>query len=147
MKTQAVAKYLKISPRKLRLSADLVRGRRIVEAENILAATPKKGAVMVSDALKSAVANAENNHNLRKNSLAIAEIRVDEGPKLKRFRPRSRGSASPILHRMAHLTVIVSDDAPVEKKTKKFVKKAEAKPVADKPVAKTEKSVEKKEAK
>ncbi len=147
MKTQAVAKYLKISPRKLRLSADLVRGRRIAEAENILAATPKKGAVMVSEALKSAVANAENNHNLRKNSLAIAEIRVDEGPKLKRFRPRSRGSASPILHRMAHLTVIVSDDAPVEKKSaKKFTKKSVAKTAADKSAPKTEKSVEKKEA-
>lgn len=142
MKTQAVAKYLKISPRKLRLSADLVRGRRIVEAENILSAAPQKGAVMVAEALKSAVANAENNHNLRKNALAIAEIRVDEGPKLKRFRPRARGSASPILHRMAHLTIIVSDDAPVEKKSaRKSVKKA----APAKAATKTEKS-EKKEA-
>lgn len=147
MKTQAVAKYLKISPRKLRLSADLVRGRRIVEAENILAATPKKGAVMVSEALKSAVANAENNHNLRKNALSIDEIRVDEGPKLKRFRPRSRGSASPILHRMAHLTIIVSD-TPVEKKTAKKAQPKAVKPAktAEKKSAAKTTTSEKKEA-
>jgi large subunit ribosomal protein L22 len=119
MKTQANIKYLKISARKLRLAADLVRGMRVVQAEQILAATPKKAAVMVSDALKSAVANAENNHNARKSSLRIHEVKVDEGPTLKRFRPRSRGMAAPILHRMSHLTIIVSDEAVTEKKTVK----------------------------
>lgn len=116
MKTQANIKYLKISARKLRLAAGLVRGLRVVQAEQVLAATPKKAAVMVSDALKSAVANAENNHNARKSSLIITEVKVDEGPTLKRFRPRSRGMAAPILHRMSHMTIIVSDEAASDKK-------------------------------
>ncbi len=127
MKTHASIKYLKISSRKLRLSADLVRGLPVAQAEQVLAATPKKGAVMVAEALKSAVANAENNQNARKSSLRIAEIKVDEGPMLKRFRPRSRGMAAPILHRMSHLTVVVTDEAAPEKK-KRSVKKVEKTP-------------------
>lgn len=122
MKTQANIKYLKISARKLRLSADAVRGTRVAVAEQRLAVMPQKGARMVADALKSAVANAENNHNARKSTLSIAEIKVNEGPKLKRWRPRSRGMAAPIQHRMAHLTIVVSDEAiaaePVKKATK-----------------------------
>lgn len=119
MQTHANIKYLKISARKLRLSADLVRGSRVVEAEQILAATPKKAALMVRDALKSAVANAENNHNARKSALRIASIKVDEGAKLKRARPRSRGMTHPILHRTAHLSIVVSDEAAAVKKAKK----------------------------
>ncbi|MBP9827188.1 50S ribosomal protein L22 [Candidatus Saccharibacteria bacterium] len=108
MNVKAKIKYLKISARKLRLDADLIRGKRVLDAENVLAATPRKGSVMVASALKSAIANAENNHNQRKNTLFVSEIRVDEGPALKRVRPRSRGSAHPIEHRMAHLTVVVA---------------------------------------
>lgn len=120
MKVTALARGLKISARKLRTSADMIRNIRVVEAEHLLAATPKKGAIMVADALKSAIANAENNHNLRKSSLRIAEIRVDEGSSLKRWKPRSRGMMHPILHRSAHLTVIVTDEAaPVKKKQAK----------------------------
>lgn len=126
MKTHASIKYLKISSRKLRLSADLVRGLQVAQAEQVLAATPKKGSVMVAEALMSAVANAENNHNARKSSLRVAEIKVDEGPTLKRFRPRSRGMAAPILHRMSHLTVVVTDEAAVEKK--RSAKKVEKTP-------------------
>lgn len=117
MKTQASIKYLKISARKLRLAADLVRDMPVAQAEQVLSATPKKAAVMVAEALKSAVANAENNHNARKSTLRIAEVKVDEGPTLKRFRPRSRGMAAPILHRMSHLTIVVTDEARVEKKS------------------------------
>ena len=117
MKTQAHIKYLKISARKLRLSADTIRGDRVPEAEQKLASMSQKGASFVADGLKSAVANAENNHNARKSTLRIAEIKVDEGPKLKRWRPRSRCMAAPILHRMAHLTVILTDEAaPVSKR-------------------------------
>jgi large subunit ribosomal protein L22 len=116
MKAQANIKYLKISARKLRLSADLVRGLRVAQAEQVLAATPTKGATMVAEALKSVVANAENNQNARKSTLIIAEIKVNEGPTLKRFRPRSRGMAAPILHRMSHLQVVVTDEAKPEKK-------------------------------
>ena len=72
---------------------------------------------MVNDTLKSAVANAENNLNLSRKKLTIDEIRVDEGPSLKRFRPRARGSAGRIEHKMAHLTVIL-DDKPVAQTTK-----------------------------
>lgn len=121
MQTQAKARHLKISARKLRLSADVVRGARVVNAENTLRAMPQKGAGMVAAALKSAVANAENNHNLRKSGLHIAAITVDEGRTLKRSRPRSRGMAHPILHRTSHLTVVVSDTV-VEKKSKKPAK-------------------------
>lgn len=111
MKVQARSKYLKISARKLRLSADLVRGMKVVDAGDLLRVTNKKSAVLVSDTLRSAVANAENNLNLAKRNLSIDEIRVDEGPMLKRIRPRARGSASPIMHRMAHLTIILTDEA------------------------------------
>ncbi len=110
MKVQAHSKYLKISARKLRLSADLVRGMKVIDASDLLRVTNKKSAVLVSDTLRSAVANAENNLNLAKRNLSIAEIRVDEGPMLKRIRPRARGSASPIMHRMAHLTIILTDE-------------------------------------
>ena len=126
MKTHASIKYLKISSRKLRLSADLVRGLQVAQAEQVLEKKKKKGSVMVAEALKSAVANAENNHNARKSSLRVAEIKVDEGPTLKRFRPRSRGMAAPILHRMSHLTVVVTDEAAVEKK--RSAKKVEKTP-------------------
>ncbi len=129
MKVTAKARGLKISARKLRNSADLIRNARVIEAEQLLAATPKKGAVMVADALKSAVANAENNHNLRKSGLRIAEIRVDEGSARKTWRPRSRGMAHPILHRSAHLTVVVSDDAvPAAKKVSARTEKQTKKP-------------------
>jgi large subunit ribosomal protein L22 len=131
MKIHASIKYLKISSRKLRLSADLVRGLPVAQAEQVLAATPKKGSVMVAEALKSAVANAENNQNARKSSLRIAEIKVDEGPTLKRFRPRSRGMAAPILHRMSHLTVVVTDEAaPEKKRSNKKVEKTPKKQLA-----------------
>jgi len=123
MNVSAQAKYLRISARKLRLNADLIRGIRVVEAENLLAATPKKGSIMVAEALKSAVANAENNHNLRKSGLRVAEIRVDEGPTTKRFRPRSKGMAHPILHRMSHLTVVLTDQAKLTKKPNRLVAK------------------------
>ncbi len=133
MKTHAKAKYLKISPRKLRLSADAVRGARVGEAERRLAAMPQKGAELVAEALKSAVANAENNHNARKSTLSIAEIKVDQGPKLKRWRPRSRGMAAPILHPMAHLTLVVTDEVvePVKPATK-AAKATDKKPVEKK---------------
>ncbi len=138
MQTLATAKNLNISASKLRLGADLVRGQRVIDAENVLSATPKKAAVIVQAALKSAVANAENNYNIRKSALMITEIRVDEGPKLKRFRPRSRGSAAPILHRKAHLTIIVSDAVPVAKKSEKKANKTSTASKPKAPAAKKE---------
>ncbi len=116
MKVQAKAKYLKISAQKLRLAADLVRDMDVVSAHNLLINTNKKAAGLVNDTLKSAVANAENNLNLSRKKLKIYEIRVDEGPKLKRFRPRARGIAGRIEHKMAHLTIIL-DEAQVQVKS------------------------------
>lgn len=117
MKVQAKAKYLKISAQKLRLAADLVRDMDVVAAQSLLVNTNKKAAGLVNDTIKSAVANAENNLNLSRKKLTIDEIRVDEGPSLKRFRPRARGSAGRIEHKMAHLTVIL-DDKPITQTTK-----------------------------
>ena len=127
MKVQAQAKYLKISARKLRLGADLVRGMKVVEATDLLRVTNKKAAVLVGDTLKSAVANAENNLNLAKRNLSIAEIKVDEGPMLKRMRPRARGAAGAILHRMAHLTIVLTDEQPKPTEEKAATKKPASK--------------------
>lgn len=111
MKVTAKAKYLRSSARKVRLVADLVRDMRVTDAQELLVHTNKKASELVADAIKSAAANAEHNYNISKNKLTIAEIRVDEGPSLKRFRPRARGSAGRVLKRTSHLTVVVSDDA------------------------------------
>ncbi|MBI2797689.1 50S ribosomal protein L22 [Candidatus Saccharibacteria bacterium] len=124
MKVKAVARNLDISAQKLRLSADLVRGAGVRVAMEALAAQPQKSAKVVYDAIHSAAANAQNNYNLSKTNLVIEEIRVDKGRKLKRYRPRARGSVSNIEHPSAHLTVIVADKPAAE------VKKTDTKSVA-----------------
>jgi large subunit ribosomal protein L22 len=115
MKVLAKARNLNISAQKLRLSINGLRGSDVKVAMQSLAVQPQKGAGMVFDAIHSAVANAENNYNLKSNQLIIDEIKVDQGGKLKRWRPRSKGMTSPIMHPKAHLTVILSgksDDKP-----------------------------------
>lgn len=109
MRVQAQTRELKISAQKLRQVADMVRGASANQALERLAIMPHKGATMVYDTLHSAMANAEHNYNLSRNSLDIAEIRVDQGSRLKRFRPRARGRATQVIHPMAHLTVVVQD--------------------------------------
>lgn len=111
MRVTAKAKYLRSSARKVRLVADLVRDMRVVDAQELLVHTNKKASELVAEAIKSAAASAEHNYNISRSKLQIAEIRVDEGPSLKRFRPRARGSAGRVLKRTSHLTVVVSDDA------------------------------------
>lgn len=110
MKVQAKAKYLRSSAQKLRLAADLVRGMRVLAAQELLLHTNKKAALLVGDTIKSAIANAEHNYNISKNKLTIDQIYVDEGPSFKRSRPRARGTAGRIIKRMSHLTVVVSDE-------------------------------------
>lgn len=107
MKVDANIKYLRISAQKLRLSANIVRGRRAIEAQEILLNMPQKSSHLVGSGLKSAIANAENNYNLSPANLIISEIRVGEGPKLKRGRPRAKGSYGRIIHPMAHLHIIL----------------------------------------
>jgi len=110
MKVRAVAKDTGISPRKVRLLVDLVRGKKVDEALALLKFAPTPTARVVAKVVKSAVANAENNFQLSPSDLKIVTIFADEARTLKRFRPRSRGRASPILKRSSHITVIVAGE-------------------------------------
>ncbi len=109
MEIRAVAKNTGISARKIRPIIDLVRGKKVEEALTILKFVPTPHARVVSKVVKSAAANAENNHQLAISDLRIAGIFADDGPTMKRYRARSRGMASPILKRSSHITVIVTE--------------------------------------
>jgi len=106
---KAVAKTVRIAPRKVRLVVDLIRGKQVGEAVAILNHTPRSASLVVEKVLKSAVANAEHNYDLDINSLVVSEVFVDEGPTLKRFRPRAQGRASAINKRTSHITIVVSE--------------------------------------
>lgn len=106
---KAIARTVRIAPRKVRLVVDLIRGKQIGEAVAILRHTPKAASPVVEKVLKSAVANAEHNYELDVNNLVVSEVFVDEGPTLKRFRPRAQGRASAINKRTSHITVVVSE--------------------------------------
>jgi large subunit ribosomal protein L22 len=109
MEAKAVVRHVRISPSKVRIVADLVRGKPVKEAMAILRYTPKRASRLVGKAIASAAANAENNHEMNKESLVVSGIYVDAGPTLKRFHPRQRGQAFPILKRTSHLTVVVKE--------------------------------------
>ena len=106
---QATAKTVRIAARKVRLVIDLIRGKSVAEALAILQFTPRGASPVVAKVLNSAVANAENNFDLERQDLVVSEAYVNEGPTLKRFRPRAKGSASPINKRTSHITVVVSE--------------------------------------
>ncbi len=108
MEVKAMAKNTGVSPRKVRLLVDLVRGKKVEEALIILRFTPSPTARIVAKVIKSAAANAENGFQMSPSDLKIITIFADEAPTLKRFRPRSRGRVSPILKRSSHITVIVA---------------------------------------
>jgi large subunit ribosomal protein L22 len=133
---QAVAKFVRVSPRKARLVADHIRGRSVPEARAILAFTPRAAAREVEKVLRSAVANAESNPNLHWNGdeLYVSAVFVDEGPTIKRWRARARGRVNRILKRTCHITVKVDQleqIEPVAKAPRKAAEpKAEAKPKA-----------------
>lgn len=109
MEVKAIYKYARISPKKMRDLAREIQGLPIGQAANILKYTPKKGALLLSKTLKSAVANAENNNELSVEDLVVSSVRVDEGPSFKRSMPRARGSANAIKRRTSHIMVVVSD--------------------------------------
>ena len=109
MEAKAVAKYLRISPRKARQVIDLIRGKDVNKAEGILRNTPKKASKMISKVLNSAIANAENNHDMFYDELYVSEAYADEGPTMKRYQERAMGQASPINKRTSHITIILSD--------------------------------------
>ena len=107
MEVNATAKYLRVSPRKARMVIDMIRGKSVREAEAILKFCPNKGAEFASKVLKSAVANAENNLSLAKDDLIVTKAYVDEGPSLRRYKPRAKGRADRMVHRISHITIVV----------------------------------------
>jgi large subunit ribosomal protein L22 len=111
---RAVAKYIHMSPRKVRLVADLVRNRSVVEALEMLRFLPKAAAKPVEKAIRSAVANAEEAYGLSRDGLFVATITADEGPTLKRGQPGPRGRFKPILKRSTHITVELGQMPAVE---------------------------------
>ena len=109
MEVKAVAKYIRISPQKARLVADVVRGMHAGQALTTLRFMPKKGAAIIRKVLESAVANADQTDTIDVDMLYVKEILVDGGPMLKRFRPRAQGRATRILKRSSHITVVVDE--------------------------------------
>lgn len=109
MEARAVARYVRISPRKARLVIDLIRGKSVEEAFSILRFTPRAASPIIEKVLQSAVANAEHNHNMDTSRLVVKKAYVDEGPTLKRYRPRALGRASKINKRTSHITVVVAE--------------------------------------
>jgi large subunit ribosomal protein L22 len=112
MDVQAVAKYLPISPQKIRLVCDVVRGMEPYEAVDVLRHMPQKGAELVLKTLRSAIANAENNFELDANAMFIAQVYADEGPRRRWRRFGARGRFKPLIRRTSHLTVVLSERTP-----------------------------------
>ena len=111
MEARAIAKHVRIAPRKIRIVADLVRGKNVSEAMAILKFTPKVGSKVVEKVIRSAVANAEHNNDMNVDALYFSEIFVDQDSTMKRIHPRSRGQAFKILKKSSHVTVVVKERA------------------------------------
>jgi large subunit ribosomal protein L22 len=109
MKVSATAKYVRGSTRKARLVTEAIRGRSVEQATALLKFMPQHAAKDVAGVLKSAAANAENNHNLATDELVVLDARADKGPTIKRWRPRAQGRAFPIHKAMTHITIVVAD--------------------------------------
>jgi len=109
VETRATAKFIRVSPRKVRPVVDLIRGKKFNEALAILKYTPKRATVPIMKLVKSAAANAEHNLQADKDELFITAIYVDQGPTLKRYKPRAQGRADLIRKRTSHITVVVGD--------------------------------------
>ncbi|MCP3678119.1 MAG: 50S ribosomal protein L22 [Deltaproteobacteria bacterium] len=109
MEVRAVAKYIRMSPQKARLAVNLVRGTNVEDAITILKLTDKASARAVSKVLQSALANAENTGNMDVDSLYVKKAFVDQGPTLKRMRPRAQGRANVIRKRSSHITIVLDE--------------------------------------
>ena len=108
MQAKAVVKYVRVSPRKARIVVDKIRGKEVVDALDILRFNERAISEVVSKVVASAAANAESKYGVRPENLVIKAAYVDEGPTMKRYRPRAKGSASPIMKRTSHITIIVA---------------------------------------
>jgi large subunit ribosomal protein L22 len=130
LEVRAEAKWVRISPRKARLVAEHIRGRSVLEARSVLAFTPREAARELDKVLRSAVANAESQHQIPDDRLYVSAAYVDEGPVMKRWRARARGRVARIKKRTCHITVKVAEipvqEAPAAKKQSKTKPKAEA---------------------
>lgn len=109
MEAKAIAKYVRMSPRKARLVANLIKGKDIHEAEAILRYTPNKASSVIKKVMLSAAANAENNLGLDKANLVVKNAIIDQGPSIKRIKPRAQGRADRMVHRTSHVTVVVAE--------------------------------------
>jgi large subunit ribosomal protein L22 len=131
MEVRSIYKYARISPFKVREVTREIQGLPVSAALDVLAFTPKKAAFLIGKTLKSAVANAENNANLKADGLVVKEAIVGEGPTMKRMMARARGSGSRILKRTSHIRIVLSDEIPIEtretRKTKREREKKETK--------------------
>ncbi len=125
MAVQAIAKGVRISPRKVGVVASLVRGRTVADAVTILEHTPRRAAVPVRKVIESARANADHNHQYKPETLQIVSITVTPGPRIKRYRPAAHGRALPYQKVSSHITVVVDGDKRTPKKP--AAKKEEAK--------------------
>src|SRR3954465_5384917 len=139
MQVRSTYRYAKISPFKVRGVTRAIQGLPVSGALDLLAFSPKKAAGLIAKTLKSAVANAENNANLRVDGLVGKEARAGEGPTMKRLMTRARGSGSQILKRSSHIRIILTDEIEIKTRDKKKAgqKKQKSKPAAKKSAAKT----------
>lgn len=119
MPVHAIAKGVRLSPRKVGVVAALVRGRTVEDALTILEHTPRRSALAVSKVIASAKANADHNHNLKPGTLTITEISVTPGPRIKRYRPAAHGRALPFQRKTSHIRVVVDGEAREVKKAPK----------------------------
>ena len=142
---RAIAKYIRISPRKVRQVIDLIRGKRVSDALAILKFTPKRASTAIEKVVKPAAANAENNLEMNKDDLFVAEVFVDQGPSLRRYNPRAMGRADLIKRRTSHITVVVRENEDAETINKEPAKKKKT-AAPKKNAAKTQAAASDKEA-
>ncbi len=124
MEVRSITRFVRISPLKVRDVVREIRGLPVSQALDILNFTPKKAAFLVNKTLRSAIANAENNHSLAADRLVVKEAQVGEGPRLSRFKPAARGSAHPIQRRCSHIRLVVTDEIEIPEPRKRKAKAA-----------------------
>jgi len=132
MEVRSIYKYARISPFKAREVTREIQGLPVSAALDLLTFTPKKAAFLISKTLKSAIANAENNANLKSDGLVVKEAIVGEGPTLKRIMARARGSASRILKRTSHIRIVLSDEIQIETRETRKARREQEKKAAKK---------------
>jgi large subunit ribosomal protein L22 len=129
MEVRSIYKYARISPFKVREVTREIQGLPVSAALDLLAFTPKKASFLIGKTLKSAIANAENNANLKPDGLVVKEAIVGEGPTIKRMMARARGSGSSILKRTSHIRIVLSDEIPIETRQTRKAKREQEKKV------------------